>query len=73
MKGEYRTKEGSKVEVLNFDEVNKIAYATINGESKWYPESDYSTWEKEGEESITIEELASDYLNEPEENIQEEV
>lgn len=56
MKGQYKTKEGSKVEVLNFDEANKIAYATIDGESKWYPESDYSLWEREDNELLITEE-----------------
>lgn len=60
MKGKYKTKEGSKVQVLNFDEANKIAYATIDGESKWYPESDYSLWEKEDAEELVEEEDLSE-------------
>lgn len=52
MKGVYKTKEGSKVEVLNFDEANKIAYAKIGDDTRWHGENEYGTWEKDGVESV---------------------
>lgn len=49
MKGVYKTKEGQKVEVLDFDEANKIAMIQIDGlQNKWVDEKEYLTWEKEG-------------------------
>jgi uncharacterized membrane-anchored protein len=48
MKGQYKTKEGKLIQVSNFDAENKIAYADLgDGESRWCPESEYSTWTKD--------------------------
>ena len=56
MKGIYKTKEGSKVEVLDFDEANKIAMISNDGlQNRWVDEKEYSTWEKEGVELVEIE------------------
>ena len=62
MKGKYTTKSGESLEVSNFDADNKIAYATLqNGESKWYAESEYSTWGstevKPPEDVVIVEEI----------------
>lgn len=43
--GTYKTTSGQEIEVLSFDEENKIAYVhLISGQYKWYSESEYSTW-----------------------------
>ena len=56
MKGIYKTKEGSKVEVLDFDEANKIAMISNDGlQNRWVDEKEYSTWEKEGVELVEVE------------------
>ena len=56
MKGIYKTKEGSKVEVLDFDEANKIAMIKISDtQNRWVDESEYSGWVAEGEEPATDE------------------
>lgn len=49
MKGLYKTQDGSKVEVLDFDEANKI----VRTSSGWVGEPEYSTWVKEGEQEAT--------------------
>jgi hypothetical protein len=54
MKGVYKTKEGSKIEVLDFDEANKM----VRTESGWVGFPEYSTWEKEGQEDIPEEPAA---------------
>ena len=56
MKGIYKTKEGSKVEVLDFDEANKIAMISNDGlQNRWVDEKEYSTWEKEGAGLVEVE------------------
>ena len=46
MKGTYKTKEGSKVEVLDFDEANKIAMIKVDDvQNKWVDENEYKHWE----------------------------
>lgn len=46
MKGIYKTKEGSKVEVLNFDEANKIVMIKVDElRNKWVDEAEYKEWE----------------------------
>lgn len=82
MKGIYKTKEGQKVEVLDFDEANKIAMISVDGlQNKWVDEKEYSTWEKEGEEeteepepTIEVEEIEPQVVDEPiiEEQLSEE-
>lgn len=54
MKGKYKSQSGENIEVLVFDSENKIVYATVSssGESKWYAESEFSTWTKDGDEPI---------------------
>jgi len=44
MKGLYKTQDGSKVEVIDFDEANKMVRISTG----WVGEPEYSTWEKEG-------------------------
>ena len=50
MKGVYKTKEGSKVEVIDFDEANKIAMIKVDElQNRWVDESEYKQWESIGE------------------------
>lgn len=57
MQGQYKTQEGKLITVSHFDADNKIAYAYLgDGESRWCPESEYSTWAKEGVEEVVVEE-----------------
>lgn len=56
MKGIYKTKEGSKVEVIDFDEANKILMIKLNdSQNKWIDEAEYSTWVQEGENEAMLE------------------
>lgn len=65
MKGVYKTKEGSKVEVIDFDEANKIAMIKLNdSQNKWVDEAEYSTWEKEEENDVVIEQSDESDLGE---------
>lgn len=74
MKGKYKSQSGENIEVLVFDSENKIAYATVSssGESKWYAESEFSTWTKDGYEPIVetakvfAEETPEQLIDEPE-------
>lgn len=50
MKGVYKTKDGNKIEVLDFDEENKM----VRVESGWVGFPEYSTWEKEGMEEASV-------------------
>jgi len=44
MKGKYKTKDGSIVQVAEFDEKNKSV--RVGGAANiWYPEKEYSQWE----------------------------
>lgn len=53
MKGIYTTKEGQKVEVVDFDEANKIAMIKLDElQSRWVSEDEYLSWVKEGCEIV---------------------
>ena len=61
MKGQYRTKDGSKVEVVDFDEANKMV--RIN--ERWVGEPEYSEWESlENEPAVSLEEPSEELSNE---------
>lgn len=67
MKGIYKTKEGSKVEVIDFDEANKIALIKLSEQqNKWVDESEYSTWEKYEEPEASEELLEEEVVVEEE-------
>lgn len=82
MKGVYKTKEGQKVEVLDFDEANKIAMIQVDGlQNKWVDEKEYLTWDKEGIDVVksvdetthivTIEEAKEEIVEESDEETTE--
>lgn len=53
MKGIYKTKEGQKVEVVDFDEANKIVMIKLDElQNKWVDESEYLEWESEDDTQI---------------------
>jgi len=66
MKGKYKTPEGQIVEVIDFDEPNKMAYIPLGGgQFKWYTEKEYTTWVKEGdEEVVAVEEVQPEPIQE---------
>lgn len=46
MKGKYTTPTGKEVEVLDFDEANKMVYADLGeGDKRWIGEPEYKEWE----------------------------
>lgn len=52
MRGNYTDQNGKKFEVTNQDIENRIVYAFTDGVGQWYPESEYLTWRKSGDNSI---------------------
>lgn len=53
MKGHYKTKEGSKVEVVNFDEANKIVMIRVDElRNRWVDETEYREWESLDEKPV---------------------
>jgi len=52
MKGNYITKAGEVKNIVDFDEVNKIACVRLsNGNNQWVHEPEYSIWVKEIEDT----------------------
>lgn len=78
MKGKYKTQSGETVEVLNFDENNKIAYVDFgNGDVHWTAQSDYGGWtsvdKKSSEPIVEQEEIKEEDVSEPVPDVVEEV
>ncbi len=59
MKGKYIKPNGEEVEVINFDEINKMVEVKFErGKPQYYHEHEYSTWKQ----YITLDEAVVDYL-----------
>jgi len=56
MKGKYLTPEGKEVEVVSFDEANKMVYIEKDmGQYKWVHENEYSLWQSSEQVAIVDE------------------
>lgn len=60
MKGTYTTKSGDKVEVLNFDAENNIAYVDFGGEKRWVGQCDYIDWASDSVEVAATETVSTE-------------
>tara|TARA_R110000868_G_scaffold29955_1_gene111389 strand:- start:1724 stop:1996 length:273 start_codon:yes stop_codon:yes gene_type:complete len=66
-KGFYITPLGERLEVLDFDPINKMVYVPlVNGNFMWVHDTAYLAWQKEGAETAVpvVEEVAETVLPE---------
>lgn len=64
-KGFYITPLGERLEVLDFDPINKMVYVPLaNGNFMWVHDTTYLAWQKEGVET-TIPDVAEEEVEEP--------
>lgn len=64
-KGFYITPLGERLEVLDFDPINKMVYVPLtNGNFMWAHDTTYLTWQKEGVETTVpvVEEVVEETI-----------
>lgn len=67
-KGTYIKPDGSQVQVLEFDPVNKMVYTPLpNGNFQWVHDTEYNSWVREGYVEPTIEEQVEELAAQTEE------
>lgn len=66
MEGIYIKPNGEKVEVEEFDQINKMVLVKfVRGKQQWYHEHEYNLWVKEGENVEAIPEEVVEKVEKP--------
>lgn len=66
MEGKYIKPNGEKVEVEEFDQINKMVLVKfVRGKQQWYHEHEYNFWVKEGEDAEAIPEEVVEKVEKP--------